>query len=524
MFGEELILRRPYTYKYNIDGLTREITLASEDKAYKDFIYWWSWNIKHNGKVKFEIIEDNNSTSSLYYSKFYLVEQAFNSKSLAENAYTGPEYKIKFEDGSLVKISSGMKPMKIVSKFIDKFGTQEDKEMFERFRIWHSQLLNQKSIDGELCLSIHPLDFMTMSDNNNGWSSCMHWTNKYGDSDPGDYRAGTVDCMNSPYIIIAYLHNNKHPFKLNDGWEWNSKRWRELFIINEGSITEIKGYPYQDENLTNTCLMWIKELAEKNLGWTYDDEEVNMKQPYESDGVTFYFDYIKPQYMYKDIGSLDKHAGRINKKVLFDKSKHRNQYFITPEAQEKNIFIDIPYGGESTCMCCGGIRDEEGADKAVFCSRCDSVLTCACCGGPLYDEDNIYWIDDYDAPYCYDCWCEQTTMDDLTEESHLTDDMTEIRLMLGYDKYENPLFYNGKILMVYEPQYNWSYQEIFNAEPKRIKDGWCAYDCVTIDMINPKKYQECMNIFDNPDDDELYPDKLYYLPDMTLAYPEDEEN
>jgi hypothetical protein len=45
--------------------------------------------------------------------------------------------------------------------------------------------------------------------------------------------------MNSPYIIIAYLHNPNHTFKIEDDWEWNSKRWRELFIVQKGIINEI---------------------------------------------------------------------------------------------------------------------------------------------------------------------------------------------------------------------------------------------------------------------------------------------
>ena len=75
---------------------------------------------------------------------------------------------------------------------------------------------------------------MTMSDNANNWSSCMRWTDRSGGVDHGDYCAGTLECMNSPYIIIAYLHNPKHSFELSlydcNDWQWNSKQWRELFI------------------------------------------------------------------------------------------------------------------------------------------------------------------------------------------------------------------------------------------------------------------------------------------------------
>ena len=518
LFGQELILRRPYTYKYNINGLSLEINAAMQDKEFTDFSYWWNWSIKHNADVKFSIDDgQQESIQGYFYSKFYHIEQAFDTLSLAANAYNGPDYKVIFEDGSIFKISSGMKPMKILHKFIEKYGKPEDKEMFERFRIWHSKLLNQKSVDGELCLSLHPLDYMTMSDNDNNWSSCMRWTDRHGNSgDPGDYRAGTIDCLNSPYIIVAYLHNKNHPFKLDNNWEWNSKRWRELFIINEGSITEIKGYPYQDENLTNTCLMWIKELAYNNLGWTYEDEEYNAKDSIEENGITYYLDYIKAPYMYKDIGSLNKHACRLNKKVLFEKFKHNGRVENYKVEAPKIVFIDIPYGGYPTCMCCGNELDEYDRDKAVLCDVCDSVQRCSCCGDPIYNNDEIYWVDDCDAPMCYDCWCDQTIMDDLTEENHLNENMTEIWLLKGYDSEKKPVWYHGRTIMVYEPNDNWEYQRIFNNVPE-----YTDYrNYVTAEMVCDGKFQKFCNIFDITAD-ELYED-ITYFPNMESVYEEEE--
>ena len=38
-----------------------------------------------------------------------------------------------------------------------------------------------------------------MSDNDYGWDSCMGWMNE------GEYRLGTVEMMNSPCIVVAYI-------------------------------------------------------------------------------------------------------------------------------------------------------------------------------------------------------------------------------------------------------------------------------------------------------------------------------
>lgn len=517
MFGQKLILTRPYSYKYNTQGLAREIRQAMDDVEYKNFVSWWAWDVKHNSDVKFEIITERSG----YYSKYYYIEQIFDAETLAANAYTGSEYKVQFEDGTMFKVSSGMKPMKILHKFIEKYGKPKDEEMFERFRIWHSRLLNQKTMDGDLCLSIHPLDYITMSDNANNWTSCMRWTDKYGNSgDPGDYRGGTVECMNSPYIVIAYLHNKNHEFTLRDHWKWNSKRWRELFIVNDGCISEIKGYPYQDENLTNTCLMWLKELT-ANYGWTYNDEEVNMKNSVEGpeEDSILSFDFIKPDCMYKDIGSLDKHAGRINKKVLM--SKYLGYTMETPSLT--TYFIDIPYGGQRTCMCCGRDVDSSINEKAVMCSNCDRGIVCGCCGAYIYDSDEVYWVDDNDEPLCYNCWCDETSMDDITEETHMTNNMTEVWLLLGYDRDKEPVWYRDKSLNIYEPFYSHEFLEVFTDTPNDCKIGWDRRYYVTTDMIKDGKYQYVMNLFEIRDDYELYPDELYYYSDMTLVYPKEEE-
>ena len=92
-------------------------------------------------------------------------------------------------------------------------------EEFEDFRIKHSRILSEKEFIGRLSLSIHPLDFMTMSDNDSDWSSCMSWRTC------GSYRRGTVEMMNSPCVVVAYLSASK-PMVLDRGshFKWNIKK------------------------------------------------------------------------------------------------------------------------------------------------------------------------------------------------------------------------------------------------------------------------------------------------------------
>lgn len=124
-----------------------------------------------------------------------------------------------------------------------------------------------KVMNSEITLSIHPLDFMTMSDNASNWSSCMSWR------DFGSYRCGTVEMMNSASIVIAYSKAEK-PMNLFEGkdedeYEWNNKTWRELFIVTKDFIYPIKGYPCHSKEFEEFVINKIAELGEKNCGFKY---------------------------------------------------------------------------------------------------------------------------------------------------------------------------------------------------------------------------------------------------------------
>lgn len=122
-----------------------------------------------------------------------------------------------------------------------------------------------RTISSDIILSIHPLDFMTMSDNDSNWISCMSWR------EFGSYRSGTVEMMNSASIVIAYSKAEKtmNLFEGNDKYKWNNKTWRELFIVTKDFIYPIKGYPYHSKEFEEFVINKIAELGEKNCGFKY---------------------------------------------------------------------------------------------------------------------------------------------------------------------------------------------------------------------------------------------------------------
>lgn len=160
----------------------------------------------------------------------------------------------------------------------------------EKFITVLSMLNQNNKMSGTLCVSIHPMDYYTMSDNSYDWCSCMSWSND------GEFKCGTLEMCNSKNIVVAYLKGSEE----FEGW--NSKRWRELFYIDEDIILGIKGYPYSSKELEAEVFTMLRELAETNKCWEY----INDTPEYTRRDVSFiledkkYFWNIEFNKMYND--------------------------------------------------------------------------------------------------------------------------------------------------------------------------------------------------------------------------------
>ena len=272
-------------------------------------------------------------------------------------------------DGDTIKITKGEKTMKALGKIVHTIFPNLIDE-YEQFRIRVSQIRNQSGLSGDLCLSIHPLDFMTMSDNSSGWSTCMSWKKI------GEYRSGTVEMMNSDCVVVGYLKSEteklkfpEHCFSPSVQGEWNSKKWRCLFIVTNGAIVSIKPYPYYNEFLIKSCLKWLKKLYDKNLVPTPWFDPIEGKEPQLIDDVDEDLAAIfRTDNMYNDFGTT-RHFGYFN--------------------QDFMKLSEFNYSGVLNCMSCGDSFsvDEEDPEGDMACSR----VICYNCD-PSHEEDPLDYI------------------------------------------------------------------------------------------------------------------------------------
>ena len=202
VFGEHLILKKKINILaeddelcYEMEELFKELPFTEIPNKIGDMLSLN--NDIHNFTIKPAGFLRPNSIA------YFLEKELFCAEALINNKYQGPTLELKMPSGSIFKLVNGCKAVKAIGRLAKEAGITD---IFESFRIRQSQIMNDAKLSAHMCLSIHPLDYMTASYNDNNWHSCMNWEN-------GDYRRGVIEMMNSPYVIVAYIetaHNKQH--------------------------------------------------------------------------------------------------------------------------------------------------------------------------------------------------------------------------------------------------------------------------------------------------------------------------
>lgn len=397
IFGEKFIVEKEIFFEQSHQTLEDQMykTLwLHEDNGAIDFSNKWKDSVdKYFGEERFIWRE------STTYHKLY--SMMTNYEQLVDNIYQGPTFQVKIGEKELT-VQTGCKLVKMMGKISDLFGIP--RELYEQFRIAHSMVLNQKRTKGTLCLSIHPMDYITMSDNDHNWTSCMSWM-----EDPGDYRLGTVEMMNSQYCVVAYVKStcdNNNELYIGNEFYWNSKKWRQLIMITPELILGNKQYPYFNEFLQGEALKWMRELANQYAPYgPYMETCCNIENREYNyiDGTRKIYFELYFNHMYNDIYDY--------RLAYFSKSYDKNSY-------------QLNLSGPAVCTSCGAIIEQGDVDpRSVSCSSCSGEFKCYFCGEWHSDEDP-YYIDGY--PCCSYCFENETFTCPICEESHLDNRLVQM--------------------------------------------------------------------------------------------------
>ena len=465
MFGEQLILTRHIEYEKSEDEMADE---------FHDLVSCNGFGRKERcGGIFYDALFDfayryENGEYILPMSVRDNLMRLMNFKSLSKNKYDGETFIITLPNGKDFKIQHGCKVSRVLGKIAEAFNLPG----YEDFRICHSQILNQKTLSGNLCISIHPLDYMTMSDNECDWDSCMSWRNE------GCYRQGTVEMMNSRGVIVAYLTAD-NPMKMyephfyNGSDVWSNKKWRELFVVDERVIASVKGYPYHNSDLSLIVMNWLRELAVKNLNWTYKDPiKWDSSDSISIKNVSPFTIEVNHENMYNDFGSAPFHW------LSFIKDFNDNDLAKYPCYN----YFNLQYSGRPECMICGGLDESFESEGDLACSDCQTRVYCECCEEVI--PDHVYTVDGMKlCEYCFD---NRTYKCDCCNEVHFMDNMFEIYVIPRLNEEDNkrlkenylkadlmPCIYGGVTLDNYDDMmYRLNHPEIRLCANDDCLDNW----------------------------------------------------
>ena len=368
IFGDKLIVSEKVSFIRPEESLVEAYFSNNIIMSFRNDYYSWLDKFTYN-------------YSSEEFPIYCILRKLISAETIVKNKFVIDPYdgidkktgiSIGTPDGHKIVLNEGAKPVKMLGKLNKAFHISEN---FEKFRIEVSMLLNVKKISGNLSLSIHPLDYMTMSDNDCNWESCMSWRNF------GSYRQGTVEMMNSPYVVVAYL-SSETPMRFFDK-EWNNKKWRSLYVVHPDFIGNIKGYPYQIPELDKIIINKLKEMIAIKFNCVYGDvKEYSYDKYFESEHGPVCLSFFT-NYMYNDFGALDSHYGCVR------------------EDEHAADTVHITYSGPCQCMICGNTNVEILEEGKLICTDCDNSIKCDDCGRAL-SEDEVYYTH-YGTAVCEEC-------------------------------------------------------------------------------------------------------------------------
>lgn len=301
-------------------------------------------------------------------------------------------------------IPAGIKFFKAFKEFVD------NKEDLDDIQTEASRVIQEGKISGYLCVSVHPLDYLSSSENNYNWRSCH--------SLDGEYRAGNLSYMLDKSTLVCYICGKKQvklprfPMSV----PWNDKKWRMLLFISDNKDALFAGrqYPFFSKSLMEEIrFIWINNFSNSRYyhpwsNWHNDFfQNIDFKEWGNADNFSLPERYIPIRNEIKSMSDLisdsktELHFNDLTQSSLYI------PYYCWRNYSRRPIHFTI--GHDVKCIKCEDtfIYDHE----SMMCEDClenNGYVRCGDCGEMIRLDDAIY-IDSEDRYICEHCYEEYYT-------------------------------------------------------------------------------------------------------------------
>lgn len=401
----------------NVDGIINDWLVAK-----KPFIEKMNGNLIYQTDrlITFEL--DPHSKKQRLHKFADLVSVHYKNQDLSEFLYeikpedfynniTSQEYEFwSYKDDTCKKIPKNYKIIKLFKFF------ENNEDILKDIQNEASRLVQEDCITGYLCFSVHPLDFLSASENIHNWRSCHALD--------GEYRSGNLNYLMDSSTVICYLRAEKQAIlpHFPESVPWNSKKWRVwLYFSNDMSMLFAgRQYPFSSE----TGLYYIKDHIMPQLGFGFWKQFNVSKLTHFNDELTneyFSFekmvpvgDSLKPlrklmengkrTYMYNDVLSSSCYD------ALYAFKKDTYSIWRDSATGLTNDKTHFTIGEKCKCPICGDNYID--FHEIIACSSCayeyelddnEDYFVCDICGTSVHYDD-LCTLDisgSQVCPYCY---------------------------------------------------------------------------------------------------------------------------
>ena len=331
-----------------------------------------------------------------------------------------------YEEYSNIRI--GAKLLKTFKWFVS------DSKWLRKIQDEASMIIQEDKVEGYVCLSIHPLDFLSTSENTLNWRSCHALD--------GDYKAGNLSYMADASTCVAYIKTDKN-VKLPNfplSVPWNNKKWRTLlFLSNDGNMLFAgRSYPYSNMNILNmvhsifTDLYYNKFYSHRiwHPSWSVWHNYYITEFPYGDMKADLDVNYVwLTDSRLIAMDELIKDESTLHFNDLIGSSIYLKPYYSTLGGEATTAETRFYIGAPVKCMHCG----EQYIDEHYYmrCPDCeekygklenDDFCFCVSCNRHLRTE-NAVWVNEETVGLCHSCAKESAAKCDCCGGKFLLNDL-----------------------------------------------------------------------------------------------------